>query len=184
MVKEKVVDTGKHGGEERGKRVYGADINVASLILSQAFVNWHKAFMKVLDPYKLTYSQWIILQTLMSSGTPMSPSELNKYLTIEGTSISILIDGIEKRSFIRRRRSRVDRRVVKVSLTGQGQELLNEVDPQISRLIEKIYGSLSTAERKQLITLCRKVRDASVRNNGGNPDIVEAILMKFSGAGR
>jgi len=177
------VDPDKQGGAKPGKGADGADINVASLILSQAFVNWHKAFMKVLDPYKLTYSQWIILQTLMTFGAPMSPSELNKYLTIEGTSISVLIDGMEQRGFIRRRRSRVDRRMVKVSLTGQGQELLAEIDPQISRLIEKIYGLLTAAERKQLITLCRKIRDASVKNNGGNPDIVEAILMKFSGAG-
>lgn len=178
-----VIDPDKQGGTKPGKGVDGVGVNVASLILSQAFVNWHKAFMKVLDPYKLTYSQWIILQTLMTFGAPMSPSELNKYLTIEGTSISILIDGIEKRGLIRRRRSRVDRRMVKVSLTVQGQELLAEIDPQISRLIENIFGLLSAAERNRLITLCRKIRDASVINNGGNPDIVEAILMKFSGAG-
>ena len=183
MAKERTVDLDKQGGTKPGKGVDGADLNVASLMLSQAFVNWHKAFMKVLDPYKLTYSQWIILQTLISVGVPMSPSELNKYLTIEGTSISILIDGIENRGFIRRRRSRVDRRMVKVSLTVQGQELLAEIDPQISRLIENIFGLLSAAERKQLITLCRKIRDASIKNNGGNPEIVEAILVKFSGAG-
>lgn len=183
MVKHTVVDQHKQGVTKPGLGGDGAEINVASLILSQAFVNWHKAFMKVLDPYKLTYSQWIILQTLITFGIPMSPSELNKYLTIEGTSISILIDGIENRGLIRRRRSRVDRRMVKVSLTGQGQELLAEIDPQISRLIENIFGLLSAAERKHLIALCRKIRDASVINNGGNPDIVEAILIKFSGAG-
>ena len=184
MVKDIAVDLDNQGVTKPVEGVDGADINVASLILSQAFVNWHKAFMKVLDPYKLTYSQWIILQTLMTQGAPMSPTELNKYLTIEGTSISILIDGIENRGFIRRRRSRVDRRMVKVSLTEQGQALLAEIDPQISRLIEKIYGPLSAGERKQLIALCRKIRDASVIDNGGNPDIVEAILIKFSGAGR
>jgi hypothetical protein len=36
----------------------------------------------------------------------------------------------------------------------------------------------------QLISLCRKIRDASVKHNGGNPDIVEDILLKFSGAGQ
>jgi len=183
MEKDTVIARDKLDGLTPVEGMEGADINVASLMLSQAFVNWHKTFMKVLDPYKLTYSQWIILQTLMTQGAPMSPTELNKYLTIEGTSISILIDGIEKRALIRRRRSRVDRRMVKVSLTEQGQELLAEIDPQISRLIEKIYGPLSAGERKQLIALCRKIRDASVINNGGNPDIVEAILIKFSGAG-
>ena len=172
-------------GATKPRRVSGgAEINVASLVLSQAFVNWHKAFMRVLDPYKLTYSQWIILQTLITFSAPMSPTELNKYLTIEGTSISILIDGMEKRGLISRRRSRVDRRMVKVSLADRGRDMLSEIDPQVSRLIRKIFGLLSAAERKQLIALCRKVRDASVINNGGKPDVVEAILMKFSGAER
>ncbi len=184
MERAKIPGKEKMVGVRAEEAVQAGELNVISLGFSQAFVNWHKAFMKVLDPYKLTYSQWIILQTLMTLGAPMSPSELNKYLTIEGTSISVVIDGMEQRGFIRRRRSRVDRRMVKVSLTVQGQELLAEIDPQISTLIEKIYGPLSAAERKQLMALCRKIRDASVTNNGGNPDVVEAILMKFSGAGQ
>lgn len=155
---------------------------LASLILSQAFVNWHKAFMRVLDPYKLTYSQWIILHTLMSTGEPMSPSELNRYLTIEGTSISVVIDGIERRGLIQRRRSRADRRVVKVRLTEEGRALLNKIDEQISRLIKEIFGPLNAAERKQLIALCRKIRNASITRNGGDIDEVENILMRFSGA--
>jgi len=159
------------------------NIYTASLIFSQAFVNWHKAFIKVLAPHELTYSQWIILQTLVVSGAPMSPSELNKYLTIEGTSISVVIDGIARRGLIQRRRSRVDRRMVKVRLTEKGRELLEEIDAGINRLIKDIYGPLSFAERRQLIKLCRNIRDASIIRNGGKPDIVEAILIKFSGLG-
>ncbi|MDD5648542.1 MAG: winged helix DNA-binding protein [Dehalococcoidia bacterium] len=155
---------------------------MASLILSQAFVNWHKAFMRVLDPYKLTYSQWIIMHTLMATGESMSPSELNRYLTIEGTSISVVIDGIERRGLIQRRRSRADRRVVKVRLTAEGHALLNEIDSQIGRLINEIFGPLTAVERKQLIALCRRIRDASITHNGGDIDEVENILLRFSGA--
>jgi len=156
--------------------------NLASLILSQAFVNWHKAFMRVLDPYKLTYSQWIILHTLMATGEAMSPSELNRYLTIEGSSISVVIDGIERRGLIQRRRSRADRRVVKVRLTAIGNALLNTIDAQISRLISDIFCHLTVTERGQLIALCRRIRDASIRHNGGDIGEVENILMRFSGA--
>ncbi len=155
---------------------------MASLILSQAFVNWHKAFMRVLDPYKLTYSQWIIMHTLMATGEPMSPSELNRYLTIEGTSISVVIDGIERRGLIQRRRSRADRRVVKVRLTAEGHALLNEINAQIGGLINEIFGPLTAVERKQLIALCRRIRDASITHNGGDIGEVENILMSFSGA--
>lgn len=158
------------------------DLNLTSLVLAQAFVNWHKAFMKILSPFNLTYSQWIILQTLMVAGSPMSPSELNKYLTIEGTSISIVIDNIEKRGLVRRRRSKVDRRVVKVYLTNSGFQLLREVDPLIRKLIEDVFGVLSPEERRQLVRLSRRIRDASIIKHGGNPGIVDDILIKFSGA--
>lgn len=157
-------------------------VTVASLVLSQAFVNWHKAFMRVLDPHGLTYSQWIILQTLSMAGQAMTPTELNRYLTIEGTSISVVIDGIGRRGLVQRRRSRVDRRMVKVSLTEPGRALLEEIDAAIAALINDIYGPLSAGERGQLIKLCRKIRDASVVHNGGDPGIVEEILLKFSGA--
>jgi DNA-binding MarR family transcriptional regulator len=157
------------------------DLNITSLILAQAFINWHKAFMKVLAPFELTYSQWIILQTLMVAGSPMSPTELNRYLTIEGTSISVVIDNIEKRGLVLRRRSQVDRRIVNIYLTERGYELLKEVNNLLKKLIEDVFGLLSVSERKQLVRLSRKVRDTSVKKNGGNPDVVETILKKFSG---
>ncbi|MCU0822470.1 MAG: hypothetical protein MUC95_08360, partial [Spirochaetes bacterium] len=51
------------GGADPAGSAGPGSVYVASLILSQAFVNWHKAFMRVLEPFKLTYSQWIILHT-------------------------------------------------------------------------------------------------------------------------
>jgi DNA-binding MarR family transcriptional regulator len=157
------------------------DLDLTSLILAQAFINWHKAFMKVLAPFELTYSQWIILQTLMVAGSPMSPSELNKFLTIEGTSISVVIDNIENRGLVQRRRSQVDRRIVNIYLTEQGYGLLKKVDPLLKTLIEDVYGLLSVAERKQLMKLSRKIRDASIVKNGGDPALVDVIVEKFSG---
>ena len=167
----------------RDDRIYDAtaELNVASLVFSQAFVNWHKAFMSVLSPYALTYSQWIILRTLAVSGSAMSPTELNRYLTIEGTSISLVLNGIEARGLVQRRKSRSDRRMVKVRLTEVGMELLAELDSKIRELIQSIFGPLSASERRQVLKLCRKIRDASVLRIGGNPEVVEAILLKFSG---
>jgi len=157
------------------------ELNLTSLMLAQSFINWHKAFMRVLAPFELTYSQWIILQTLLMAGSPMSPTELNRYLTIEGTSISIVIDNIEKRGLVQRRRSRKDRRIVNVYMTDKGYELLKKVNLLLKKLIEDVFGLLSPAERVQLTGLSRKIRNASIKKNGGNPDIVESIMIIFSG---
>jgi hypothetical protein len=48
-------------------------------------------------------------------------------------------------------------------------------------LINDIFGSLTPAERRQLIELCRKIRDASIIRIGKDVGEVENILLTFSG---
>jgi DNA-binding MarR family transcriptional regulator len=81
--------------------------------------------MRVLDPYKLTYSQWIILHTLAATVSPVAVGA-EPLFDYRGTSISVVIDGIERRNLIQRRRSRADRRMVKVRLTAEGRACLGK----------------------------------------------------------
>lgn len=183
MERQKIFKKNEKTLAEMQRMKIAEDLNITSLLLAQAFINWHKAFMNVLTPFDLTYSQWIILQTLLVAGSPMSPSELNKYLTIEGTSISVVIDSIEDRGYVQRRRSQVDRRIVKIYLTERGFDLLKKIDPLLNSLIIDVFGSLTLNERKQMVKLSRKVRDASIIKNGGSTELVELIVNNFIGLG-
>jgi DNA-binding MarR family transcriptional regulator len=162
--------------QEIAKLVPLKDINTCTAIVTQAYISWYRAFVKTIAPFQLTVPQWMVLHSFLFSGSPMLPSELAKRLPIEGTSISTVLDGIEERGYIKRRRSKIDKRTVHVFLTKQGYDVLRESEAAVTKLCNHIYGPFSPTERKSIIRLSRNIRDAAIIWNGKNPAAAERIL--------
>jgi DNA-binding MarR family transcriptional regulator len=76
----------------------------------------------VRSAYGLTGPQLWALKTLLREGK-MTVGRLAAALAVHQSSVSILLDRLEKRGFVRRIRRRPDRRVVQVELTGPGLTL-------------------------------------------------------------
>jgi len=72
--------------------------------------------------YGLTGPQLWALKTLQSQG-PMSAGRLAAALAVHQSSVSILIDRLEKRGLVRRNRGEHDHRVVQMELTKRGAAL-------------------------------------------------------------
>jgi DNA-binding MarR family transcriptional regulator len=76
----------------------------------------------VRNAYGLTGPQLWALKTLQSQG-PMSAGRLAAALAVHQSSVSILIDRLEKRGLVRRNRGEHDHRVVQMELTKRGAAL-------------------------------------------------------------
>jgi len=95
-------------------------------------------------------------------------SEISQRLTISTTSVTRLVDGLEKRGYTRRVLSAGDRRVVYAVLTDKGAELLTQAHPVAGPALEESFGRyFTTDEMQELRTLLRRVVnntcDTSVR---------------------
>ena len=77
-------------------------------------------------------------------------------LTAAGTR---LVDRLSARGLVTRARSQSDRRVVKVSITAKGLDLLRELDPHAQRMPRALIGHVSAAKLQQLATLLAEVLD-------------------------
>jgi len=75
------------------------------------------------------------------------------------------VDNLTKQNLAVRRRSAKDRRVVKVSLTERGREVLNEAKDEVYHLILSIMEKLSHAERISWLDLYEKINSLIA---GGN----------------
>ena len=82
----------------------------------------HTYSQEVLAAYALTGPQLWALKTLRQGG-PLTVGQLATSLAVHQSSISILLDRLEKRGLVRRLRGRPDRRVVRVVLTKRGAAL-------------------------------------------------------------
>jgi MarR family 2-MHQ and catechol resistance regulon transcriptional repressor len=105
---------------------------------------------------ELTVSQFGVLDALYHLG-PMCQRDVAKKILKSTGNITTVIDNLEKRGLVERKRSEEDRRYIQVHLTVGGSGLYEQVFPGHMQRLEKSFSVLSPAERSELGRLCRKL---------------------------
>src|SRR5262245_19850379 len=72
----------------------------------------------------LTESQFGVLESLLHLG-PLHQCDLGEKLLRSSGNITMVVDNLEKRGLVERRREKEDRRFVKVHLTDAGRKLIS-----------------------------------------------------------
>jgi len=105
---------------------------------------------------ELTNSQFGVLETLLHRG-PLFQGELAQKLLRCTGSITSVVDGLEKKGMVERRRESHDKRYVRVSLTPKGKKAIEQVFPKHVRAVVQLFGSLTREEQGELRRLCAKL---------------------------
>lgn len=106
--------------------------------------------------FGLTVSQFGTLEALLHLG-PLWQCDLGKKLLKSGGNVTMVVDNLEKRGLVERRREGEDRRFVKVHLTEEGHRLIREMFPHHVKAILKEMNILTASEQEDLGRLCRKL---------------------------
>ena len=83
--------------------------------------------------------------------------ELGRFLGLDKSSISGLVDRAARRGLVRRVPGAEDRRAVRVSLTDAGRTLGGQVELAFGARLDAYVGGLPTGEREQLTRLATRV---------------------------
>jgi DNA-binding MarR family transcriptional regulator len=105
-----------------------------------------------------TFSQWVVLMAVRD-GVATTCAELARMMEHDAGATTRLIDQMEVRGLIRRRRSTTDRRVVNLQITGAGKALAKTMIPRIVNFWNSVLGDFSPQEFSQLITLLTRLAD-------------------------
>jgi MarR family 2-MHQ and catechol resistance regulon transcriptional repressor len=124
--------------------------------------------------FGLTSGQLGVIEALMHLG-PLSQGELGRKLLRSGGNVTTVIDNLERRGLVARRRNPEDRRVVTVELTGEGARLIGRVFPLHARAVAQAMNALTPAEQIELGRLCRKLGRAPFEL--GNTDGTDATRV-------
>lgn len=97
----------------------------------------------VLREANLSLSQYNILRVLRGSGEGGLPcGEISERMVRRDPDLTRLLDRLEARGLIGRARGTVDRRVVQAAITGQGLQLLAELDEPIRRTTKQTLAHM------------------------------------------
>jgi MarR family transcriptional regulator, organic hydroperoxide resistance regulator len=112
--------------------------------------------------YGLTGPQLAVMKMLEPVGK-LSLSELSDRIRARNSTVTGIIDRMEREGLVERRRSEEDRRVVHIVLTRQGRQLASEIPVEPVQIFRQVLSELSTrdaADLKRILTrLARRVRE-------------------------
>ncbi|MGG7518810.1 MarR family winged helix-turn-helix transcriptional regulator [Allorhizobium undicola] len=98
--------------------------------------------------------------TVIAGNSGMKQSDVAALLAIQRANFVAIVDGLESKGLIERRRSEVDRRVYFLHLTPEGEGFLEEILPKWreheARFIDRIGG---TEKRDQLIAMLKSISE-------------------------
>jgi MarR family transcriptional regulator, 2-MHQ and catechol-resistance regulon repressor len=104
----------------------------------------------------LTISQFGTLEALYHLG-PLNLKQIGEKMLKSGGNITTVVDNLEKRGLVKRRRCQEDRRVIYAHLTPEGEALIGNYFPTHAQKIEQEMKSLLPEELEMLGRLCKKL---------------------------
>lgn len=109
-----------------------------------------QVFSDGLSQFNITPGQYGVLRCLWEDG-PCTPKEIAQTLRLENSTISGVLDRMEKKDLIRRVTDENDRRSVRVVTTELGSSLKEDVLRVIGELNDKVLSDLTGGQREALI---------------------------------
>lgn len=98
--------------------------------------------------FNLTVDQWIILKHLYQKGA-MKQNELAELVAKDNPTLTRIIDLLCKKNFVQRKVHPTDRRSFIVSLTEEGNQVVNDLSPDVKEIRLKAWQGLSDDDFKK-----------------------------------
>jgi DNA-binding MarR family transcriptional regulator len=154
----------KRGGlqaEIRQTKPFRSSGQEAAIALLRTADVLKRRFEDVLGPTAVTVQQYNVLRILRGAGAAGLPTlEIAERMIERAPGITRLIDKLEIAGLVARERSQEDRRAVVCRATAKGLALLASLDDAVDAADDDALGMLTERERRELIRVLEKVREA------------------------
>jgi MarR family 2-MHQ and catechol resistance regulon transcriptional repressor len=112
---------------------------------------------KVLAPFGLNCNEYAILEILYEENG-QSIYQIGEEVMVASSTMTYLVDKLEKNNYIRREASPEDRRSFIVRLTEDGKELVEEILPEHEAKMTEIFSCFTEEETENIMHLLGKVQ--------------------------
>lgn len=105
--------------------------------------------LQIIKEFNLTLLEYYTLQILNFS-RQITPKELADNLSLPKSTMTHVIDSLEKQGILKRSLNKNDRRSFLISLTKKGEKTLEEIFSKKSQLFLPLFNNLPMEEKIQL----------------------------------
>lgn len=120
------------------------------VVLTRALNAVQKSIEKDIRSYGLNLTEFAVLELLYSKGE-QPVQRIGEKVLIASSSITYVVDKLEKKDLILRTVSEEDRRITLVSVTKRGKRLMDEIFPLHRQSIQRILSGVAPDKKLELI---------------------------------
>ena len=121
----------------------------------------HKKLEDDLEKMGLTPPQFYVLATIgYAGGLPFG--EIGAKMMVTVSNLTGIVDRLEVKKLVSRKRDENDRRVVHVVLSDKGAKLYKSAIPVFEKSVAEIFAILDATEQKELSALLRRLNHETV----------------------
>jgi DNA-binding MarR family transcriptional regulator len=152
-----------HKASRRGRAVkhphFDSSVQEVFLQLWRTYDRLKTLEDELFGQHQLSAQQYNALRLLRSVHPETMPTlALGRRLISRSPDMTRMLDRLEKRKLIQRKRKAANRRIVEVSITPAGIALLDDLAEAVNDMHERQLGHLSQARQRQLIELLKEAR--------------------------
>ncbi len=125
-------------------------------VLSRLMNLLNLQLLKYLRMRKLTIGQFRVLQ-FIEQFDGATINEISADCVIEQSVVSRIVDQLEQRQLVNRKKSRSNARYVQVFMTAKGRATIAELDRAARKIAAHAASELSSSEYEQLVSLLQRV---------------------------
>lgn len=125
-------------------------------LLKRAWTVLANAIDQELSPYGLTFPQFVILVRL-KEGECSTAAELAREVCTDTGAMTRMLDRLECKGVIRRKRSSADRRVVNLVFTESGRAVVDKVPVAAVNVLNRYFSDFTAEELTILESLLKRI---------------------------
>ena len=129
-----------------------------NFLLSTAQNTVFQYFNQKLSRYNMTPAQYGVLNCLWEHGA-LTPKQIGEFLVLEASSISGILERMQKNNLIERNIHPNNRRTIIVTTTEQADGVRHNIEEIVCEMNHKFLSSLSEDERHLFIQMLQKIID-------------------------
>ncbi len=126
------------------------------IVLNRALQSVKKRVEENIKSFGLNPTEFAVLELLYSKGD-QPIQKIGEKVLIASSSITYVVDKLEKKRFIDRKPCPKDRRITYAAITEAGTDVMNDIFPKHRDAIEEICSGLDEKEKMMVIEQLKKL---------------------------
>lgn len=132
------------------------------IVLSRASKVILEESNSLIEKYNLNPSEFAVLELLYHKG-PQPIQKIGQKILLRSGSMTYVVDKLEQRGLLKRLTNEEDKRITFISITSEGNELIQEIFPNHEKYIQELMSVLTNEEQMLAIETLKKL-GLSIRN--------------------